>query len=261
MRFGTIFALLFSVVIIGLAFWWRFSETKPGVPVIYSVEDQRLDDYETALDFFTGPAPLQATTTEPAEPKPLTNTDIISRNMILSYLSVAVGNDDVKEKDLEKVAEHYLDQAVELHTFEKIGAEDIRKVADSEANARTYAQSFANIYSTYAGRMGAMFQAISAASSQEGAHVQFVGPVANVYSELAKALKVLPVPVSLSLLHLELTNIYLSNAAAMRAVQEMNEEPMTAMAGLVAIKENGIRESALLQELRAVFINKWGVLE
>lgn len=261
MRFGTIFALLFSVVIVGLALWWRFSDIKPGAPVIYSVEDQGQDDYEAALEFFTEPKAPQATTTKPAELKPLTDTDIISRNMLLSYMGTAIGNTDVKDEDIEKIAEFYLDEATGLHKFEKIGAESIKMISDNETNATNYARAFANIYAMHADRMTVIHTNISAVISEENAYTPFVEPVAAVYSEIATALRALPVPVSLSLLHLELINIYLSNAAALREAKEINNEPMTAMSGLMAIKENGTRELALLEELRTVFISKWGEIQ
>ncbi|MGB3921999.1 MAG: hypothetical protein WBL19_01790 [Minisyncoccia bacterium] len=261
MRFGTIFALLFSVVIVGLALLWRFSDTKESESVLYSVETERPDDYEEALAYFTQPAAPQATTTEPAEPKPLTETDIISRNLLLSYLGVAVGNEDIEKEDMEKVAERYLDQAVGLHKFEKIGAESLKMVADSEANARTYGLGFANIYTTYAASMAGVMGDLTATDQPENTYAQFVAPIADSYSGIATALKVLPVPVSLSLLHLELINIYLSNAAAMKSIGKMNEEPLTAMSGLVAIKENGAKEMAILKELMEVFTSKWGVIE
>ena len=261
MRFGTIFALLFSVVIVGLALLWRFSDTKETESVLYSVETERPDDYEEALAYFTQPAAPQATTTKPAEPKPLTETDIITRNMLLSYMGTAIGNPDVKSEDMEEIAEFYLDEATKLHTFKRVNAEDLKIVADNEANARIYAKGFANIYATYAASMSDVMSSFTAAEQPEIAYAQFIAPVANYYSELATALKILPVPVSLSLLHMELVNIYLSNAAAMESANNIDSEPMVAMAGLVAIKENGTRESALLTELREVFINKWGVLE
>lgn len=260
MRLGLALAITASVMLIGVAAWWRFADIKPGAPVIVSVEQPQEEDYEAIIRDLTEPAPGASTTTASSTPEVLTDTDIITRNLLLSYMGASVSTGGaVNTNTIDTIATQYVDQVASLHTFEKVNAQSIYTVADSRENDKIYVGRILEIYKTQGEQISTVSRGVTSVNS-DSAYISLVGSVSAVYSGTATALKALPVPISFASLHIELINGQLSNAAAMKSAQKIEEDPMAALAGLIAMQENTNRETLILGEITRTLKEKWGII-
>jgi hypothetical protein len=257
------FAIVFAIILIGGASWNRFFAPKTitntltlqptNNGVVYSDED--------LLRGFLYPNKELNGTSETAsteQEENLTNTDIISRNLVLSYIGLTA-NGTVDPSSFDTLIEQYVDQTVGLHVFEPATLFDIKVVQDSNSNAINYANGFSNIYQDFAQRASVIANNIDSSAAGES-YKLIAESMVTIYEGLASAFRDLPVPTSLAQLHLELINKHLSNAQAMRAGINLDTDPITAISGLIAIRENSIRETAILEEIKKILEDKWGII-
>ena len=249
MRFGLVVALLFSIILISVASWWRFGGMGRATPIIAGLEQVSGEDFynneEEIFKAFIGSA---STTTAISEP--LTKTDIITRKLLMSYLDTAMsGKGVVDANTINTIANHYVEETGDLHTFNSVSIQEISLVQDSETNARNYAKEFSKIYSNYTWEMTLLIR-----------NPENTEALARAYENMSNSLKALPVPLSVSVLHLQLVNNHASTAAAIRSVNEMEADPIKTIAGMAAIKENVLKETSTLADIDRILREKYDTL-
>jgi hypothetical protein len=244
MRGRLAIALSVSLVLIGFASWSRLTAGDKAQPNLIAVAQLNADPQEILNDFL---APKTASTTAIAGQ--LTNTDIVSRQLFLDYMSLA-SDGEVSEATLATLAENYA-QNIPLLQGEKASYLDLKTVTNTEANFRKYSNALALIYTQHAQNVGRAY-AGETGESLDKSYYSSSKNAAAAYLRTALALKDLPVPTALASIHLELVNRHFSSATGLEAVAQADEDPLTAMSGLITISENVEHEVLALHEIEKV---------
>ena len=233
-------ALSVSIVLIAVALLSRFAPTTENAPALLTVEqDPYHEDFEDIIADFTTPQPDDIA---PPSAEPLTNTGLVGQQLIMDYIGL-VGNGEASTNDVINLANRRAEDIAALHTFKEVRILDIKIIADNATNAKNYANEFSKIYSDYKWK-------IAMVSSDAEA-------MAALYEKMSIALKDLPVPTSVSGLHLELVNNHASSAAGLRSIKETETDPVKVLAGMMAIKENVFKEASALAEISHILREKY----
>src|SRR3989338_7723362 len=102
MRIRLILAVSFSILLIVFAVWSRFSHKTESGGELVAIENKTNSVYE---DVYTDPS-LGYSASSTAED--LTNTDIISRQMLLDYINLSATG-KVNDNELNALADKYID--------------------------------------------------------------------------------------------------------------------------------------------------------
>lgn len=244
MRGRLAIALSVSLVLIGFASWSRLSVRDSAQPNLIAVAQFNADPQEILNDFL---APKTASTTPVSGL--LTNTDMVSRQLFLDYMNLAT-NGEVSNATIETLAENYA-QNIPLLQGERVNYLDIKTVTDTGANFRKYSNGLAAIYTQHAQNVGRAY-AGETGESLDGSYYSSSKSAAAAYRKTALALKDLSVPATLASIHLELVNRHFSSATGLEAVAQADEDPLTAMSGLITISENVEQEVLALHAIEKV---------
>jgi hypothetical protein len=234
-------ALSISIALIGGALLYRFIPTKEIEPSILAIDQNSYqENFEDIIADFTTPLSDDIT---PPSTEPLTNTGLVGQQLIMDYIGLTASG-EVATNDIVNLANRRAEDIATLHTFQEVRISDIKIIPDNAANARNYASEFSKIYSDYKWEM-------SKVSSDAEA-------MATLYEKMSNALKDLPVPTSVSGLHLDLVNNHASTAAGLKTTKEVETDPVKVLAGMVAIKENVLKEASALAEISHILREKYG---
>ena len=250
MRFRLALALSLSLLLIGVATWDRFAAPyEYKAPSVVAIEQFGIngDSYEAVVQDFTEPKSEEVT---PPSTEPLSNTDIVGRQMIMDYITIAAGG-QATEANLTNLANQYVSSLPALLTFHKISYADLKTVSNAKENLRSYADAFDQIYIEHSTRINNVLAGSNIVVSPEN-YYALIGKSSSMYEDLSLELKNLPVPLLLASTHAELVNIELSSAAATKAVLKMEEDPATGFAGLIHIGANLDHEISLLKEIEQI---------
>ncbi|OHB13660.1 MAG: hypothetical protein A3G05_00515 [Candidatus Zambryskibacteria bacterium RIFCSPLOWO2_12_FULL_45_14] len=248
MRLNLALALSVAVLLIGGASWYRFSSSST-VDYNLAVVEPALtnEDYDEIIADFLGP---KATSTAVVETN-LTNTDLIGRQLVLDYISIAANNGGT-EADIAALANQYVEGIQTLNRVDTISYADIKTVSNTKSNFQNYSDAATQIYNEYEGILGGAARNSEALNGLSPGLYSVTATMSEAYTGLATKLKNLAVPASVAQSHVELVNIYLSNAVAMEAISETENDPASAFAGLITLKENSDREQELLDQINQI---------
>ncbi len=264
MKFSVLLAIFVSIITIGFASWYRFFEpqTISNVVALQPVEGNKYSNEELTQDFINpnaGILNVVATSTVPEED--LTSTDLATRNLILSYLDLAISSGQTVEAGkIEDLGVQYANSITNFHKFNKATIQNIVVVPDSTSNAYNYAENFLNIYTEYAERSQTLSGNMGTLQVNSTSYRTGVESMLAIYTAMVSDLKKLPVPVSIAQLHLELINGYLSNVQAMTEARSLDTDPVTTLAGLTTLKESAGREVEIIKTIDELLQNKWGII-
>ncbi|MBI1974535.1 MAG: hypothetical protein HYS51_01640 [Candidatus Zambryskibacteria bacterium] len=241
MRQRLALAFLVSTTIIGAALWQRVSTTsyvKPALEITPKLDVyQGISDEDFVRDF-TEPTKADSTVAE----KPLTNTDIIGRQLVSDYIGLVVKGGAGTET-INTLAEQYASIVPSLNKSAKLTYTDIRTAPTTEDNLKYYGNEIDRIYVSYSELINKAY------SSSRTAYYSFAKDAVPAYLQIIEDIKMLSVPLPLASTHLELINLHLSNLSAAESIQKAEEDPLTAFAGFIAINDNSEKEIALLKEI------------
>lgn len=246
MQFRLALALSVSLLLIGVASWSRFTTLEKMPTDIVAVEQLELtdEDYDEILGDFT--EPKTASTTSPEIP--LTNTDLLGRQLIMDYLGFAADG-EATENDIVNLANKYVEGLPTLSASTVINYSDIKTVPDTKSNFQKYTDALTKIHDEYGEKMSRAQNSVSNFSTMSPELYSLYLTMSNTYTNTASKLRGLPVPASLAYMHLALVNNFFSNAAATNAMYKADEDPATAFAGLITLGENVNKESTLLNQI------------
>jgi len=242
MRFRLALAFSVSILLIGVASWSRFTNVEKIQPSIVAIETNE-GNYQDFLQDFLEPKTVGTTT--PSEP--LTNTDLIGRQLIMDYIGLAAGG-DASTASIDALAERYVESIPTLNNALTISYIDLRVVSNTKVNFENYSTQLGNIYIKHSERINRAYAEVIG-TDLNNAYYSAAKEAGMIYENTAMELKNLPVPVSVALSHLKLVNKHLSSAAALESISETEKDPMTAFAGLVAVNENLDEEIVILKQI------------
>ena len=250
MRLGLALALLVSTLLIGTASWYRFATTKyvqSDLVAIQPFDTENAYSEEEILSDFLRPKTASSTFPE----GPLSNTDIIGRQLIMDYIGLAAsGGTDTKSISI--LVDRYIESIPTLNQAATISTAELRTISNTKSNFQNYATGLTKIYKEYATQISAAYQGVGRVEGLNPAIYSFALTASNAYAEAALKLKNLPVPASLASTHLQLVNSYYSSAAAMRAIAETERDSVSAFAGMTVLSENTDKEKVLLTEISQI---------
>jgi hypothetical protein len=236
-------AIFLSVILVGGAAWVRFSQEKE--PSMLAVVESLEANDETYQDFLSDYLVNSTSTVSlAASSEKIGTTDLISRQLINDYVSLST-NGQATQNNIGALAEKYVDAIPTLISPEKVNPTDFRITPNNKADFEYYAREVERIYRDYASRLIEI-------QSQKNINDMILSSSGNaaknmgtIYEQTAQKLKVVPVPKALIEAHIDLTNIYLENAAAMDSLSQINSDPASAFAGLMLLSGN-VNEEALI---------------
>jgi hypothetical protein len=247
MRFRLALALSISVLLIGGASWTRFSRADTYHADLAVVPSAALTaDYQNLLA-----ASATLSTSTPKTQEPLTETDLIGRQMILDYISLAA-NGQATDATVNDLANRYIESLSTLNRASTISQAEIKIVANDKANFQEYANVLAQIHIEYAKQINKSGNTINIDPDNPSLDPEVTGRFQKAYALAASKLTDLSVPLTLVPSHLKLVNSYMSSAEAMKHIAAMDKDVISAFASLIVANENLTKETAALDEIARI---------
>mgnify|MGYP000745874519 CR=1 FL=1 len=237
-------ALSFSLVLVGISGAVRINNDKNSKESAEILT--QIIEGDSGYDFATlesNTVVAQSTSTEK-----LSTTDLIGRQLILDYVDLATRG-EATDKNLNELAETYAERIPSLNYSKSINFSDLKSVSNTKVNLQTYATQFTNIYKSYAERVSKANSTSKDTSTLGPGLYTLAGNLSKIYLDTATQLQNIPAPLVLIENHLKITNVYLSNSAAMKAISETEKDSSAAFAGMVTINSNAEVESAILDSI------------
>lgn len=251
MRFRIVVALSVSVLLILGSLFYRHATLAKAPVNLIPTEQIASEATSSAYDYAASQA--VATTTR----EDLSTTDLIGRQLISSYLDLAATGQATSD-NLNALADQYAAQIPSLSVGEKIDVRDLQVVDDTQENLQAYADTLMATYKEFRGRVGSSGINNNDINLLNASFLPTAKAMSSVYSEAGHALASMPVPRSLVLAHINLTNNLFSNAAALNTLTLVDSDPAVALSGLINLSANLRNEAPLLTEIVAV-LNKHGI--
>ena len=201
------------------------------------------DAQEAVKEFLT---PKTTPSTPPTPAKPPTNTDLVTRGLIMDYVGLEA-NGQATDANIEALAIKYAESVPAINQAETVSFLDLKLVGNTKANLDNYTNEFSKISITHSIKLNNIY--IKAGSSS-------ISPIYTqapaVYAQTANALENLAIPSVLAQSHLDLINLHLSSAAATKAMTQTGENPAAELAGLVTWNQNMDQEIIILQKIESL---------
>lgn len=246
MRRGVTLAITLSLILVIGAFWMKNSGPNSGANLISgkAKTGQLSGTNEAFLNSI-----LKASSAEKQEP--ITDTDLMGRQLLMEYVSLAKGG-EVDEKELTALAEKYVQGIPAIAPSVEITSKELRVVPDNQANFERYLAVATKIVEEYRRRV--------ATAEQKPVNFNVFGTdvmtltqnLSKAYLYAAENLKAMEVPSSLASSHLKLVNMYLTNAASMESITNVDANAAQAFAGMLSVNTNIEMEKATLEEINAI---------
>lgn len=243
MRFRLALTLSLSLLLIGAASWSRFHKEKE-VAELVAINQQVAAEYQEKLIENA----INATTTATITPQEeLTGTDLVGRQLIMDYLSLASAG-AVTEESLMNLAERYVESIPTLSVAKTISPLELRVVNNGQANLERYATEMTAIHRKYALEMRRL-EPETQNLEDSSTNYAFAGKAHLIYADTAEKMSALSVPAMVAEMHVKLVNVYMANAASMQALSQAESDSASAFAGLIKLSENTEAEVYLLDEI------------
>lgn len=238
-----IFAVTISCVLILGALWFRFfrAETYTAPAGLVAVGDNSAESLNEAITTYLETSSTSTATSSIA----LTQTDTLSRQLILDYVDLATSG-KADDASLQALADKYVDQVPSLAKSQIIPLKDIKTTFNNKKTIQAYANGFARVVIEYHGALKEMSDNQSYAADDETAAKGFK-TLGATYDHMVLELKELTVPIAVLPQHLKLINYYSSDAGAVKLLSNTSADPSTAFAGIITWKKN-IDEEELVAE-------------
>ncbi len=251
MSFRLALAISFSVLLIGVASWYRFTPTQNNQPNIIAIEEigKNNDDYESLLEQLNTPEPDTTSTT--TEAKPLTGVGLIGRGLILDYVDLAASG-AATEANITDLADRYVTSIPTLISSPKVNYSDIKTVSSTKSNFKNYSAEISKVHEQFTARMNEAYATAGGSTASTKSSYSFALAFSRAYTEAGYKLRYMSVPTSLLEKHTDLVSSYLSSGVAMEAVSNAEEDAATAFAGLVTANKNLKVENVLRYEIAKI---------
>lgn len=234
MRFSILSALFVSVALIGGAGWFKTTNVKNPPQSITSVDRASGSGLDTYTP--TNVADLSTNSLD-NEGANLTTTDLVGRQLISDYLSLAGGN-AVSEESLTQLGEKYANSIADIENSTKIDPSTLTTVPDTKTNLEKYSEELSLIENSRVDELNRISENESVAN--ESLVYKTAGDISSIYEDAGDRLMKMSVPSSLLTLHTNLVNSYLSVSAGMKSLSQVDEDSILSFAGVISA-QSGIQ--------------------
>ena len=232
-------ALLISVVLIVTALAYRFNAKNNTTSALVALPTI------VPPNSLTSPSDVNALADASATPQAqLTNTDLVSRQLIGDYISLAASG-KATDESVNALAEKYAGQIPSLSVSKTISITDLKAGGNSQSDYQAYGDQLKKIYTSYK----------DAATKAKASSTTGAPPTAaliKAFSQTASQLQNMPVPLELVNLHLQLVNLFLSSTAALEYMNEATTDPMTAFSGIITLNQDLDKEETVSKSIDMV---------
>jgi hypothetical protein len=250
MKSGIILAIVVSLFMVGGASWMRSAKAKNSGGNVAIVQlDPESEAYQNFMNEFLSPESTGRGKT--ASYEPLSNTDIIGRQMIMDYISLA-SSGGAGTASIDLLAERYVESIPTLNKAVVLNLSDIRAVPNTKGNFKNYADEITVVYKTYVESMNKAQLPENRIDVLNPEFYSSTFAISMAYAEAANKLKNMQVPGALAQAHLQLTNSYAASAWAMESVSKADKDSANAFAGLIVLNEQIQKEEGLLKEIARI---------
>ncbi len=236
-------ALSFSALLIGGATWFRFASAENFSPTLSVVNDAPTSISEVSIV----DSPITSGNSASAN---LTTTDLVGRQLVSDYLSLA-SNGQATDENINSLVGNFATNLSNLNSFKLYSSIDLVIVPDSKTSLEAYGASVSRIYKKYhdaAGRVVATAGPLTEVESKNFSSAMVA--LADLYKKSSEELKTVPTPSSLAEAHLKLVNNYISSSNALTAVANVNKDSTTAYAALSTQTENSAEETLIFSTIQ-----------
>lgn len=189
---------------------------------------------------------------------PTNETDAIAQKLF-SITTALSQNDDINDEDLQNVA-NQLGTSVNVHLISNTySLKSIKTVPTSTATLNTYYDTLKSTMSKYDLNQSDVTVIVQAAETGDYSQLPQLTQAGQVYSDLAKALSTMKVPVGVAQYHLDLINSFSGIAASFSYLQQMEDNGTQALVGVALYKVYNTRGQAALYDLH-IYLIKYGIL-
>lgn len=239
-RTPVIASILISIILICFAVWFRFSPQKTGYAELVAVTPSSTEpNYE---EVFLNP---------PATSTALTVTDLFSRQLFTDYAALYSLN-QTSSDNLESLAEKYADGILSLETsVEKVSHDKIILAAESPENLRSYVSQMLALRDNYAAKIRSQTENKSISNNLDDPILKtLLSSAQKLYLSAAEEMLKVKVPPSLATNHLAIINNYLSNAKALKMINETDSDPIKVYSAIQLHVQSSSREDELFMQMQ-----------
>ncbi len=257
-RFRLTLAILMTVLLIGVASFKRFAQPSTYVANLAAIKQAEAISAEAAANALLAEnyADLEAATSNASSTAGLSNTDLISRQFMSSYLSMAADG-NATDENIDALGNQFADSITTLNSYKSEVMSDLSLVTDSQSHFQAYATELSTIYSKYQTLTISTMKTAGNISDTSSPHfASTMKALAVIFDRAAKELEGTDVPASLADDHLKLINNYLSSASAFSALARVSTDSASAYGALATQSENSAMESSIMQNIQSTLAIK-----
>lgn len=250
-RSRIVFAICVSVALVSGATWFRFAQATEYYANLVSL-DRLEQDYllaDMSDDF------ISDTTLSEDPEEPLSQTDIISRQLFSDYIALK-SQGQVTPTNLKTLAEKYASQITRTENLVYVDRSQIAVVPDSDNALQNYGETILKTRSKYGNLINNLTDQTKFDNIFDPEFKSFMISVADLYDNATEDLKNLPTPNSLADNHVKLINNYLSSARVSRALANIDQNPIGAYAALNMQAKNSEEEATLFSNIQITLLSK-----
>lgn len=246
-RFQLILAIAVSAALIGGSTWIRIQnriETNSGELIAEETQDFSESYSNDGLALINTTHVLS---------EPLSETDLIGRQLFSDYAKL-LSTGQATSENLTALAESYTASIKNTKYIPNITTADLLIVEDTETNLQIYGESVFNIHTKYKNLVTKAHGSGITPNVNSPEFKSFMERVAELYTQAANELKILPVPQILAETHFNLVNNNLSSAEAATTLSNIVKDPLSAYAALNTQAENTQKEANLLLYIQSTMM-------
>ena len=246
-RIRLIGAFFISIASIAGASWFRFIQIPPyqraELVAVEEIADLTSDDVflEDILSSNPNTSDVSAT--------PLTQTDVVGRQLFSDYISLASQN-KTSSDDFNFLATKYAESILRETPKKVTRPDELSITTNSEENLRIYGNAVLEIRTKYRNLVIAQYQGGNISNVNGPEFKSLVKNTSFLYGNAARELLALPVPASLANNHAALINNYFASAEAMRELSNISEDPIKSFAALNTQAKNSQEEEDLFLKIQ-----------
>ncbi len=256
MRFNLALALSISILLIGGSVWVRLYSSKNIQAQLVAVQKQQEVD-SNYFDEAVFPVLEKSATSSAPSAEPLNSSDLIGRQLILDYVSMA-SSGQISEDNLNSLATKYIDSIPSVTSAPVYVYGDLSLGSSERTSLQAYADGLTKIYDSHTGAISREEATTFSDSEVAPDYLAFAGNLGSIYLETVQKLKALKVPPILAQTHLGLINSYLSSGTYLKTVSDADKDSTSAFAGLLAMSDSVAEEKGWYDQI-AVILNSNGI--
>lgn len=247
-------AVIFSLVLVFGALWVRSANAKDAknLEIALIAEETKRQEQSASI---ARELSRDGDELVNENPTPLTQTDLISRQLFSDYMSLS-SNGQATPENLDNLASKYVDSIQKADTSKKITLVDLKVVDDSDLNFKSYGQAVFSIRSKYQNLIKQKTSGIVTLQPGTPQFGSFMKDVSSLYQSSAAEVENLPVPASFSINHLKLVNNYFSSSNAASQLIDISKDPMGAYAAINIQAKNAQEEIDILNSIQSALSSK-----